>query len=84
MAVEFMIRVIEDEKSRNVVVAVSCSDESAGFLYWMAACEYFMRVVAKRSPRDFDRAIELLVEGATTDYEQEMITRTSLVLPTDI
>jgi hypothetical protein len=79
MGVEFSIRVIQDEASRKVAVAVSCSDESAGFLYWMSACEYFMRVVAKRSPEDFDRAVELLVEGATDDYQQEILMRTSLV-----
>lgn len=79
MAVEFTIRVSQDEESRNVAVAVSCSEESARFLYWMSACEYFMRVVAKRSAQDFDRALELLVEGATTDYQREMIARSSLV-----
>lgn len=83
MAVEFTIRVIDDEDSGNVAVAVSCSDESAKFKYWMFACEYFMRVVAKKSAQDFDRALELLVEGATDDYNREMIVRSSLALPTD-
>lgn len=37
-----------------------------GFKYWMAACEYMLAVTASRSGAGYEKALELLVQGAMT------------------
>lgn len=78
--VEFMINVIQDEDTGEATVTIetdldldNLSQNSGDFLNTMCACEYFMHIIAKESRQPTKRALELLVEGAMTYVDGEIL-----------
>ena len=62
-----VVAVGEDPEDPVVKVFVApqvIDGEEPGFGYWMAGAEYFVAVTATRSGAGFEKAIELLTEGA--------------------
>ena len=65
---QFTIRVIVDDDKAKVTIGTGHSEPS--FKAWMAACEFFLATVARKSDVGFEKAMELLCSGATT-YKPE-------------
>lgn len=52
-------------------VTISAVDSPPDFVTLMCAAEYLMHIVATQSNAGYDRALELLVEGAKTYTDKE-------------
>lgn len=61
----------EDDKAK-VVIGIS-DDVDTTFTAWMCACEYFLHKTAQKSNAGYEKALELLCQGAMTykDLEKE-------------
>lgn len=59
----FVIDVERDTKKNTSKVTIE-HDEECPFEFWMCACEYLLHQTARRSAAGFERALELLCQGA--------------------
>jgi len=66
---QFIIYVEHDNKAGISKVTIE-HEEDCPFKFWMAACEYLLHQVARRSSAGFERALELLCQGAM-NYRNE-------------
>ena len=60
------------EDKARVVIGVN-DDVKTEFAAWMCACEYFLHKTAQKSGAGYEKALELLCQGAMTykDLEKE-------------
>ena len=60
---------MDPEERREVEVVVAQPGAPHGedhdFVWWMAACEYFLMLTSRKSNAGFEKAQELLCSGAT-------------------
>jgi hypothetical protein len=59
---EFTIKISKDDQSDKIKVIIN--HDNPPFECWMGACERLMDVVAKQSGAGYEKALELLVQGA--------------------
>ena len=59
---KFTIRISKDDQSDKNKVIINHNNPP--FECWMGACERLMDVVAKQSGAGYEKALELLVQGA--------------------
>lgn len=67
---QFVINVEHDHKEGTSKVSIE-HEEGCPFNLWIAACEYLLFRVARGSNAGFERALELLCQGAMS-YKEEI------------
>ncbi len=70
----FQIIVTPDEQWDRGEVAIGTEDglPEPEFGYWMMACEYLMHIVAQKSNAGYEKAMELLMQGAMSYEHKEL------------
>ena len=64
---QFVITVDIPENKQNARVTISAdSITENNFRFWICACEYFLHKTAQKSNAGYERAMELLCQGAMT------------------
>ena len=60
---QLVINIEHNNKENTSKVSIE-HDEGCPFKFWMSACEYLLHQTARRSSAGFERALELLCQGA--------------------
>lgn len=62
--IQFLVKVSVDDEGMPTTTVIECDTPNAGFAVMVAATEHFMTATALHSDAGFEKALDLLCEGA--------------------
>lgn len=65
--IQFLVKVSVNDEGLPTTTVIECDTPNVGFAVMMAAAEHFMTAVALNSDAGFEKALELLCEGARSN-----------------